>query len=756
MFASTLQFSPLPRATRSLHASCGVPAFLPQSALVPLSPSPPTTMPHDWSLLNGNLIVDNSAALMDGSGGYHGPVRWTYVHLQSGVMIDPHVGFYRNPPPNAKCRWSTNNGEKEPHHFNKNLLEMPSRQLWLWNDTKLKTVADQYKQKFWRDLKSLTRPNTFFDLYEYFDSATLWYSGAYNLWNLINMLVTETHQRWPAVLDHWKKETDDWVHSLLYEWKGFKYNQNALKKWDGRSDPVIDVRFNEMFNVGLDELGPQEVAILRDALIANFYHLTGQVPYLPPPTYPYYPRPFDNVTTAPIRLADTSSKATSSKAVVIVSSDAQECPTSKSPAPEIEAENTNDEQDTPQKPSPPASLASIPEEADAEAGPHSHAEKLPLEAENTQGTAAETAIPEITTEPAPVPTDSSAHGRKDSNASTDALFFNPSPMRLQVSGRHMSVQSAPDEESEPMIGTAAKTSLAESHQHASMANSSSSSTSRGKVKKGPWRLQHKSPPRNNSCPPFNPTGATPPRNMHIGLPPYLPFGTSSNMPPNPCLMSGLSGMPPAPPSGFIPFGTPRPHGVGIGHPMGPEMPFHSQLPPQHIPMGQQNFNQGPPPQPVGFQNTHPPFQQSGVQDYQARLNNNGGHMASQKSTRRNSTISNGSRKVRDDPVHGAIYSLREPGPRKNSSSSSGRRPSFTKVHCNNADLQFREFSQLLNHKFRECPCSTCDEATRSIYIKGFVQNLQSSQIQEGLFTYFGYLSPVAVTPKKSCKTALVV
>lgn len=716
-------------------------------------------MPHEWSTLHGNLIVDNSSALVDGSGGHHQNVRWTYVHMGGSVIIDPHIGFYRNPPSGAKCRWSTNYGEHEPHHFNKKMLTMPSRELYLWNDSKLKTVADMYKQRFWQDLKSLTRPNTFVDLYEYFDAATLWYAGAYNLWNLMNMLVTEAHQRWPSVLAHWKEEIDKWVHGLLYEWNGFEHNQNALRQWDNRSDPLVDVRFNEMFNVGFDEMGPQETAILRDSLINQFYFLTGRVPYVGPTTYPHYPRPFDNITTLPVRSATASSDTSSSKAIVIVSSDNRS--TSKPPSPELA--NSNEDNQPPQQPSPPASLASIPEEASADVEPIRPAKQN----ETTKDVVTEITIDKVATEAELAQNDSSFRDRKDSNGSTDALFLSLSPSRREVSGRHLSVQSAPDEQSEPMLGTATHSSPAKPHhqQRISAKSPSPSSKLRGKGKQGlpgPWRLQHKSPPRNNPCPPYHPTtGATPPHNMHTNPPSHMPSGLPNNLPPHPGMMSSPSGTPRHPYlNGFVPFGPPPPPGAGMGTVMGPAMPFHNQLPMQRPLVGHQNFSQGMPAPPMGLSNGNSPFQQPGVhQEYQPRQNSNkAGVPGGQKSNRRNSNVSNGSRKVRDDPVHGAIYSLRDPGPRKNSNSSSSRRPSFANVNvkCSNADLQSGDFSQLFNQTFRECACPTCDEATRSVYVKHLNKNLQVAQVREILFMYLGYLNPLAVLPKRACQGALVV
>lgn len=808
-------------------------------------------MPHEWSLLNGNLLVDNSAALMDGSGGYHHNVRWTYVYTDSGVVIDPHVGFYRNPPPDAKCRWSTNYGEREPHGFNKSMLTMPERDLWLWNDNKLKTVADQYKQKFWKDLKSLVRPNTFLDLYDYFDAGTLWYAGAYNLWNLMNMLVTEAHQRWPVVLDQWKIDIEAWVRGLLYEWDGFEYNQNALTKWDMRGDPLVDVRFNEMFNVNFDEMGPPETTILRDVLVNHFYLLTGEVPCVGRPSYPYYPRPFGNDALPPVKTPPSrsdSSLSSSSKAIVIVSSDmakrsSSDVPkrsTTQTPSRQASLQHPSQQDQSPQQPSPPASLTSIPEEA---IQPSSPADKV----EAAKEAVAETTLPklEVVTEAKPVQDDLAIRDRKDSNGSLDAVFYNSSPgPHLTVSGRHLSTRSAPEEPSEPMLGTTAaataKKSPAKTHQLKQQQTPSKSSSpshsfkSKGKGKPpGPWRLDHKSPPRNTSGPPYHqpiqggtpprksntsgphqPSGAaTPPRNAHTGPPSYVPSPAvvPNHLPPHPAMMSGPPGVPlgPHPPQlhGLAPaLGPPPPPfgASGMGPAMGPAMPFQNQLPvQQRPPMGQPTFHQGMPPQPpVVFPNATPPFQhgtprfphaippfphqqQHGAPDFQARQHstNSGGFPGGgggQKSNRRDSSLSNASRKVRDDPVHGAVYSLRDSGPRKKSNGSSTRRPSLVSNLCRNHELEALPIHQLFPQTFRECPCSKCDEASRSIYVKGLSVDPQARQpgkdmhqakemlkvytqsseemhyAREILSMYFGYLSPLVIFPKRHITEAVLV
>lgn len=714
-------------------------------------------MPHEWATLHGNLIVDNSAALMNGSGGHYQNVRWTYVHVGGSVIIDPHIGFYRNPPPNAKCRWSTNNGEKAPRHLDKDMLAMPSRELYLWTDKKLKSMADMYKRTFWQDLKSLTRPNDFYDLYEYFDGATLWYNGAYNLWNLVNMLVTEAHQRWPSVLALFKVEIEEWVHGLLYEWDGFEYNQHALMQWDNRSDPLVDVRFNEMFNVGLDEMGPQETGMLRDCLINHFYFLTGRVPYVGPTFFPHNTRPFDNVTAAPARPTTASSDTSSSKAIVIVSSDSQKRSTSKSLSPEMSG--SDEENQSPQQPSPPASLASIPEEASTDVEPTRPADKDVT----TKNNIAAIVIDTSATEAELAQSDSSISDRKDSNGSMDAVFLNPSPSRPEASSRQLSVRSAPDEQSESMLATTTLDSSAEPHhqQQNSLQSPNPSLKPRGKDKQGPWRLQHRSPPRNNSWPPHPPrTGATPKGNMNTATPLHMPLSLPNNLPPHPGMMSSPPSMQRhLHPSGYLPFGPPLPPAASIAHGMGPGMPFHNQLPMQYPPMGQPNFNQGVPAQSMGFPGGNPPLHHPvAPQDYQAKQTNQGAIPGDQNPNRRNSNVSNGSRKIRDDPVHGAVYSLREPGPRKKANSSSGRRPSFISVNaqCNNAELQTWEFNQLFNQTFRECACPKCDEATRSVYVKHLNPSVKILQVREQLFNYFGYLKPLAIVQKKAGKGALVV
>lgn len=762
-------------------------------------------MTFEWSNVNGNLLVDNSVATMDGSGGYHGPVQWSYIHLRDGVVIvDPSVGFYRNPPPDAQCRWSTNNGRNPPQHFDKKQLHMPRRELTVWNDDRLKTAADKYKKKFWRELKTLTRPNTFLDLYNYFDAVTLWFAGAYNLWNMINMLVTEAHQRWPALLEEWKQTVDKWVHELLYEWDGFAYNQNALKQWNGRGDPLTTIPFNHMYNVGFEDLGPQETNLLREALFAQYYLLTDRVPYVPTHVFPYYPRPFDGVPTAP---SDTTSKAAGVHSKL---------PSSGSLPKPAKPTICCTEPQVPHHPSPSATLTSIPEEAengkvetviiDTVSNTSSSIDKV--ESTNTKS---EVPVPEVDTKETASQSEN-IRDRKDSNGSTDEMFFNSrlSFNQVEARDRQLSVNSAPDEESEPMLSTTAdiKTCIT------SEAPTILKDTDRPKHtfpqkldtsaldqtnKQGSYRGNRKSPARNGpiqrrpsaNTPLYRPTNQIPQQGPRMGIspphiqgpsPPHLHFGTSNGIPPPPPSFGpGMTGMPPN--SNHFPhLGPSPPHGAGMLHmgpPMGPPAAFHDQLPiPPHS-MDQSQFNhhhhhhQRHPshisPQYISLQNPGPLSHQRNGYTYQSKKDNNSQGGIKNTGNRHDSFNSNESHKVRDDPVHGAVYILRQPETRKNSNASSGRRSSIANSleaehgrtgpqnQCNNSLLaEFRDYNELFNRSFRECSCHRCDEATRSVYVKHFDENLKDHQIKDILMKHFEELSPSYIQLKSSGKAALVV
>lgn len=203
---------------------------------------------------------------------------WNYVQDRNGkTMIEPVVGFYFHPPRGAKCLWSTEHGNGEAHHL-EFAHKLPKRFLTLWDDKKLESEAAFYREKYWEDMKTLTAPRYFEDLYEYFDSATLWKHGTLNLWNLVNLLATDAQLNWHEHENHIAAECNNWLLDWLENFPAAQYNYDRLVRWNQQTDILTAV--TTQYDWVNDLKGLELVAqnILRECFLFHFERLTGKKP----------------------------------------------------------------------------------------------------------------------------------------------------------------------------------------------------------------------------------------------------------------------------------------------------------------------------------------------------------------------------------------------------------------------------------------------------------------------------------------------
>lgn len=243
-------------------------------------------MSYDWSNVTAGCVERNSYTSPNGRGGVNGQTQWSYAPAsRDQTIIEPFISFYRNPPPGVRCGWSTNYGQFPPKHIAPD-APMPERGvLTLWNDAELWDVAQYYMSTYWEELKFIVRPDRYEDLYHFFDAVTLWRMGAHNAWNLINMLVTHAHEQWPLVLEDWKTSTNEFIDKTLHTGPDWAYNQEALRKWNGTRDIIFSVAFKDWPVHEFVTFGPQQLDILREALVVQYVNLTG----LRPAVAQFYP-----------------------------------------------------------------------------------------------------------------------------------------------------------------------------------------------------------------------------------------------------------------------------------------------------------------------------------------------------------------------------------------------------------------------------------------------------------------------------------
>ncbi|KKY33895.1 hypothetical protein UCDDA912_g06140 [Diaporthe ampelina] len=356
--------------------------------------------------------------------------KWNYVRDRNGMMlIDPVTGFYFNPPPNAKCRWSTDNGARAPQQLTMGLL-LPHRDLILWDDERLESEAAHFRRKHWDEMRTLVAPQQFEDLYEYFDSATLFASGAVNLWNLINLLANDARHNWREVEKQASSVCNDWVLDWLEVLPGAEFNRQSLIKWDNKSDILTAVTSQFDWDNDLKALDLIGQNILRECFLFHFERLTGKKP---------------NVARFYTHAAD--SKPISARKPVVA---AAGTPAKASPNPD----------EVPLPPSPTQALSTIQEESDAiktatkpegltiDTGAST---QIPLQTVSAPATA----VPRITVEPQPAKEADDVpekHDRKD-KTEDECLTNQALADRVQTTVRQLSSQSTPGERQGSMLNT---------------------------------------------------------------------------------------------------------------------------------------------------------------------------------------------------------------------------------------------------------------------------------------------------------------
>ncbi|KUI62140.1 hypothetical protein VP1G_09254 [Cytospora mali] len=722
--------------------------------------------------------------------------HWTYVKGRNGIMmIEPVVGFYFNPPPGAKCRWSTDNGRHEPQHLRFG-QQLPKRHLVLWNDAKLENEAAVYREKYWEDMKTLTAPKHFEDLYEYFDGLTIWLQGAANMWNLVNLLVADAQTNWQEHEKRIASECNTWILDWLESFPTSQFNRDKLIRWNQKTDIITAVTTQYDWMNDLRDLDMVGQNILRECFLFHYKRLTGENPV----SACFNHRAAD----APPEPAPASATAPA------VTEDAVIDSTDVSPK-----SLPNGQPDFKVGTSPSQSLATIPE--------HASPTKASVKAQGlTIDTIASTkipkhtvsapatAVPHVTITPQASGEAEDILAQKNGSNSINKESFNRQALgeQFEVKTRQLSAQSAPEEKPEPILSAltdndsqprAASTTLELTGLENKDAPSRNTAFNKPLVVSSGIRPNYdmnqpssrtalKSPPRG---PRLRRQGVAPIPTYQVSQHPMVQQGTPMGPPPS--LHQHM--MPPfgphngmqQPPAGFGP--PPQPHGMppplnglppqgppppGVGMPpMGPSgVPFQNQfpIPPSRTDMPPFKKPQGhpmtAPPQYTAQQNVGAPlYQPHGYIQQQPQHQSghfNGNRQVSQNG-RRNSVNSSGSRKLRDDPIHGPVYAL---NPRKNSNTSSGprrssnasseqmfRRPSHGK--CVN-QRSYHNTDDLFTQTFDECPCQRCVEASRSVFVKNVDPELGEHKIRAILMRYLSAWDPRCVRPKSHNRSALVV
>ncbi|KAI1351080.1 hypothetical protein F5Y01DRAFT_315158 [Xylaria sp. FL0043] len=155
---------------------------------------------------------------------------------------EPPVSFFNNPPKDPKdCAavFSTLYG-KNQFRFVDN--PTPTRPGGYWWAAEIQRVCDELRRNLPETCRYLEAPQSYWDLYKYFDAHDIYYRGAQNLWNVINTLIHENNYVRQVVENEQRMQTEK--HMPLFEHLTAELMrkpaiQTKLLNWDETKEPDI-------------------------------------------------------------------------------------------------------------------------------------------------------------------------------------------------------------------------------------------------------------------------------------------------------------------------------------------------------------------------------------------------------------------------------------------------------------------------------------------------------------------------------------
>lgn len=167
---------------------------------------------------------------------------------QTYVEDNFSISFYATPPSNARAIFSTNNG----HQPLRSVYRIkPRRLIHLWSKDEIQGICNSMRKVWWAFMKILPKPQSWDDLWTYFDAHDIYFYGALNLWNVLNTLYDEN----VLILADLHKEIGVWVGHWADEWLENPANQTKLGNWSDGQGYVLDILTDEDWNLlgGIDE-----------------------------------------------------------------------------------------------------------------------------------------------------------------------------------------------------------------------------------------------------------------------------------------------------------------------------------------------------------------------------------------------------------------------------------------------------------------------------------------------------------------------
>lgn len=155
---------------------------------------------------------------------------------------EPPVEFFTQLPKHSTAVFST---VFDTRPFR--LIENPTRERkgYYWWAAEIQRVCDELRRNLPDVCRTIETPQSYWDLYKYFDAYDIYYRGAQNLWNVINTLIFENEYAQRIVENEQKMEIERFMplfEHLASELLRRPGMQNKLLTWDrNRQQDVLKV-----------------------------------------------------------------------------------------------------------------------------------------------------------------------------------------------------------------------------------------------------------------------------------------------------------------------------------------------------------------------------------------------------------------------------------------------------------------------------------------------------------------------------------
>ncbi|KAI1766745.1 hypothetical protein GGR53DRAFT_188210 [Hypoxylon sp. FL1150] len=201
------------------------------------------------------------------------PETWGWKHVYDG---EPPVSFFTDYDhiPLLLAIFSTEHGTKPFRNVENPTFE---RDFQLWSAQKIQDTATELRRDYFGLCKYIRAPQSYDELYCYWDAHDIYYLGAQNLWNVLHHMHFESQ----LINKELQDETAPWIEQYVSEVLVNDAAREKLKQFSAEDHGDILSYFGEK---DLPELEGLEVVYhdtLRDILMSNCMRLRRGGPVEP-------------------------------------------------------------------------------------------------------------------------------------------------------------------------------------------------------------------------------------------------------------------------------------------------------------------------------------------------------------------------------------------------------------------------------------------------------------------------------------------